>query len=488
MESFNGIVERKHRSLLSTARALMFQSGMPLRFWPYSILTTTWLINRLPSVVVEWKSPYEVLFGHPSDYAMLKPFGCLVYAANLSPHRGKFDSRSIKCVFIGYDVCHKGYLLFDMDNEKVFVSRDVKFILDSFPFLHKNNALIEQPALYFAVRDLIHMTKVTTNEDGSPPLQFQSSGRLSPSRPSTLPSPTTSDRAVQDPELRRGTRIRQPPVWMRDYIGSVQSTQLLTPPVNITPPTFPYMISPSLSKSHIHYPFNINLVQEPRSFKEAVQHPQWQEAIHAELQELTDNQTWIIIELPPSKRPIGCKWLLKVKLNADGSVERYKARLVAKGYTQEQGIDYQEVFSPVANLVTVRLFIVVTTAHCWHIHQLDVNNAFLHGHLTDEIYMTIPPGLDGYKIEQVCKLKKSLYGLKQASREWNAEFSKILTSLGYSASLADPCLFTKGYGPSVVALLVYVDDVIITGPSLDILHHTKCALHSAFIIKSSGVC
>lgn len=150
------------------------------------------------------------------------------------------------------------------------------------------------------------------------------------------------------------------------------------------------------------------------------------EAINIELQALARNHKWIVTDLPPNKRPIGCKWISKVKLNADGSVEKYKARLVAKGYTQEYEIDYQDVFSLVANLVNVRLFIVVAASHSWPIHQLDVNNAFLHGHLQDDIFMTITQGITSYKQGQVCKLQKSLYGLKQASREWNAGFLNCL--------------------------------------------------------------
>lgn len=132
---------------------------------------------------------------------------------------------------------------------------------------------------------------------------------------------------------------------------------------------------------------------------------------------------------------------------------------MAKGNTQELGVDYHDVFSPVANLVTIKVFYVVSTACSWPIHQLDVNNAFLHGHLT-------PQGLTGFKKGQVCKLQKSLYGLKQAFREWNTKFSKFLISIGFQASIHDPCLFSQGYGATFIALLVYVDDAIITGPSL----------------------
>lgn len=123
--------------------------------------------------------------------------------------------------------------------------------------------------------------------------------------------------------------------------------------------------------------------------------------MNTKLEALVQNKTWVLTDLPPNKKHIGCKWIYKVKLKSDGSIERYKARLVAKGYAQEYGVDYQEVFSPVANLATVRLFIAVATAKCWPLHQLDINNAFLHGFLRDDIYMRVPQGLPGAKLNQV---------------------------------------------------------------------------------------
>jgi len=131
-----------------------------------------------------------------------------------------------------------------------------------------------------------------------------------------------------------------------------------------------------------------------------------------EIKALNINETWSITDLPPGKRSIGCKWVYKLKFNADGKIERYKARLLAKGYTQVEGIDYHETFSPVAKIMTIRLLIAVAAAKNWHLDQLDVNNTFLHGDLDEEVYMDLPQGLCTEKPNQVCCLKKSLYGLK----------------------------------------------------------------------------
>ena len=154
--------------------------------------------------------------------------------------------------------------------------------------------------------------------------------------------------------------------------------------------------------------------KEPDSYAEAILDPRWQEAMQTKINALKANNTWVMCPLPPSKVPVGCKWVYKVKLKADGSVKRSKAYLVATGFTQTEEIDFFETFSPVVKFVTTRALLALATVSGWHLTQLDVNNAFLHGDLYEEVYMHPPPRF-GSKGE-VCRLLKSLYGLKQASR------------------------------------------------------------------------
>jgi hypothetical protein len=194
--------------------------------------------------------------------------------------------------------------------------------------------------------------------------------------------------------------------------------------------------------------------------------------MQTELTALANNNTWTIVTLPTGVKPIGSKWVYKIKRKPDGTIDRYKARLVAKGYNQVEGVDYFQTFSPVAKMTTIMTVLAVASMQNWHIHQLDVDNAFLHGDLDEDVYMKVPQGLTGTTDSQVCKLTKSLYGLKQASRQWYDKLPKFLITIGYTHMPSDPTLFTKKTGTTFTTLLVYVDDVVLTGNCLTEIQST----------------
>ena len=207
----------------------------------------------------------------------------------------------------------------------------------------------------------------------------------------------------------------------------------------------------------------------------------------AELHALEENGTWSLTTLPHGKRAVGCKWVYKLKFQVDGSLEQHKARLAAKEYTQ-QGVDYIDAFSLVAKLVTVKLLLALAFIHSWFLVQFNVNNVFLHSDLTEEVYVSLPQGYlhEGETLPSntVCRLHKSIYGLKQASRQWFVKFSGVLLDKGFTQSASNHSMFTKHSGKSFFAFLVYVDDIVIADNDYRTIEKLKTFLDSHFKLKN----
>ncbi|RVW82826.1 Retrovirus-related Pol polyprotein from transposon RE1 [Vitis vinifera] len=310
-----------------------------------------------------------------------------------------------------------------------------------------------------------------------------------PNSVSTQPSPASPP---PEPILRRSQRPHHPPMALRDYVCNQVTSPNHLPPLSSSPqkgtryPLCNFVSYHRYSPQHRSFTAAVSQDIEPTSYAEAASHSHWQEAMQSELAALEANHTWSLTSLPPGKKPIGCRWVYKIKRHSDGTIERFKARLVAKGYTQLEGIDYHDTFSPTAKMITVRCLLALAAAQNWSLHQLDVNNAFLHGDLHEEIYMSPPPGLRRQGENLVCHLHKSLYGLKQASRQWFAKFSTAIQAAGFVQSKADYSLFTCRKGKSFTALLIYVDDILITGNDVNAIVALKQFLHSHFRIKDLG--
>ena len=211
----------------------------------------------------------------------------------------------------------------------------------------------------------------------------------------------------------------------------------------------------------------------------------WLEAAKSEYNSLMNQKTWKLVPRPTDKPVIKSRWLFKLKLNSDGQISRYKARFVAKGLTQTFGVDYFDTFSPVVKMDTLRFLIAIAVKENLDIVHMDVDTAFLYGVLKEEIYMEQPVGFSQEPRKLVCKLLKSIYGLKQASRTWNIHFTSILKTAGFTPSNMDPCLFTCTTGNVFAAIAIYVDDCILVGNKAGITK-LKETLHQNFSMKDLG--
>ncbi|GJR64527.1 putative RNA-directed DNA polymerase [Tanacetum coccineum] len=278
------------------------------------------------------------------------------------------------------------------------------------------------------------------------------SGSETDSNSDTESTPIIGDLPVQN--LRRSSRTHKLPAILNEFVVDSKVKYEVERVVNYS----------SFTSDSFCFVSALNKSIEPRTYKEAIIDDNWVNAMNKEIEVLNKNHTWDITELPSGRKPIGCKWIYKIKYKANGEIERYKARLVAKGFNQRKGIDYDETFSHVVKMVTVRCLISLAVQNKWPLYQLDVNNVFLYGDLKEDVYMTIPQGFGNTGNKNlVCKLNKSLYGLKQASRKWNEKLVGILRENGFVQSCSDHSLFTKTVNNIFVALLVYVDDIVITG-------------------------
>ncbi|KAJ9556017.1 hypothetical protein OSB04_010631 [Centaurea solstitialis] len=261
---------------------------------------------------------------------------------------------------------------------------------------------------------------------------------------------------VQTQDLRRSTRVRQEPDRYLGFLVSQDEGDL----------------------------------NEPTSYGEAVsgsESEQWQEAMEAEMQSMYDNQVWELTDLPQHCRAVGRKWVFKKKTDMDGNVHTFKARLVAKGFTQTHGIDYDETFSPVAMLKSIWILMAISAYFNYEIWQMDVKTAFLNGKLTKDVYMQQPEGfVDPKNPNKICKLPKSIYGLKQASRSWNLHFDVRIKEFGFTKSEFEQWVYTKFSRSVVTFLVLYVDDILLIGNDVPTLQSVKAWLSKCFQMKDLG--
>jgi histone deacetylase 1/2 len=225
----------------------------------------------------------------------------------------------------------------------------------------------------------------------------------------------------------------------------------------------------------------------PKSVREALKDPNWRRAMEDEFQALQANQTWRLVDPPAGTHTITGKWVFKHKFNPDGTLARYKARWVVRGFNQRHGIDFQETFTPVVKPATIRTVLAVAASKRWPTRQLDVSNAFLHGTLDEQVFCQQPSGfVDAARPHAVCLLNKSLYGLRQAPRAWFTRFANFVVKLGFQATRSDSSLFVLRRSHDVAYLLLYVDDMVLTASSNDLLQRIVDDLRGEFAVKDMG--
>ncbi|WJX39555.1 DNA helicase [Trifolium repens] len=227
---------------------------------------------------------------------------------------------------------------------------------------------------------------------------------------------------------------------------------------------------------------------EPVTLEQALKDSKWKAAMKEELKSIEKNNTWELIHKTVNKRPIDVKWVFKLKMKPIGEIAKYKARLVAKGFLQKHGLDFNEVFAPVARIETIRLVVAIATYKSWSMHQLDVKSAFLNGPLDEEVYVKQPPGFEIIGQEnKVFKLKKALYGLKQAPRAWNKRIDSFLIDLKFTRCTTEHGVYVKGSNhEEMIILCLYVDDLLITGSNKAVLEKFKTDIMKEFEMTDLG--
>nr|GEW20391.1 ribonuclease H-like domain-containing protein [Tanacetum cinerariifolium] len=277
--------------------------------------------------------------------------------------------------------------------------------------------------------------------------------------------------------LRRSSRQTKLPSNLNDFIVEGKVKYDVERVVNYV----------NLNHDNYFFSYALNKRVEPTCYEEAILDNNWIGAMNAEIEVLNENHTWKITNLPPNRKAIGNKWIYKIKYKSSGDIDRYMARLVVKGFNKKEGIDFDETFSPVVKMSTVKCVIALSVTNNWHLFQLDVNNAFLYGDLDEDIYTTIPKGFASKDNKnKVCKLVKSLYGLNQDPRKYNEKLVSVLKENGFVQSNNDHTLFTKSNSNKFIAFLVYLDDIVITGNCVDEIDKFKCFLKFKFKIKDLG--
>eukprot|EP00253_Pinus_taeda_P020910 PITA_20910 len=428
----NGVAERKNRTILDMVRSMLKAKHLPHEYWAEAVTCAVYILNRCPTKAVMSKIPEEAWSGQKQTVTHMRVFGCVAYAHVSDQLRKKLDS--------------KGENLEKTVNVEIIVSHE-----EEEEGTVANNPFLVVPPPQQQIQQTTPQAGIRT--------ALRSQGSASSSTPQGSEIPSSSGGTPSTPRRPRFINLNE--IYEQ---GEVSTNTGMN----------------SLFALYCH-------VDDPIHFEDAVNEDKWIEAMNEEIGAIKKSKTWELVDLPEGKDAIGVKWVYKTKNNAEGKIDRHKARLVVKGYKQQQGKDYDETFSPVARMETVRTVLSIAAQHKWKIYQMDVKSSFLNGVLKEEVYVEQPPG---YEVEgqehKVCKLKKALYGLKQAPRAWYSRIDAYLIENGFDKCDGEPTLYIKENDGKILIVVLYVDDLIFTSNDAFLIADFKAVMKSEFEMADLG--
>ena len=431
----NGVAERKNRTIQEMANCLLIHANFQKTFWGEAVMTANFLQNRLPTSLIE-KTPYELWNNKKPKLNFLKTFGCKALVHIPNEKRSKFDNRSKVYYFVGYSQNSKGYRLVDLESKKVVVSRDVNFFENIFPLTNIDENNLE---------DLI--TNETDKVDDYIELNLSESN-------------VNNQDQDQNQIIVHG---------VKNELDQSNVDESIDNEVDI---------------ANLKFDFE----SDPVTYDEAllsVDRRKWLSAMDEEMREMEKHKVWDLVDSPIGKNIIKCKWVFKTKLDPLNKSKIFRARLVAKGCNQHYGVDYDQIFAPVVKSTSFRILLTICGNRKIPIRHFDVKVAFLNGDLKNEIYMYQPDGFNQDN-DLVCKLNKSVYGLKQAARAWNDKFNDFLIDLNFVRSDFDPGIYIKQDEKTTVYILLYVDDFLLATDCIEELDMITTELKNHFEIKDLG--
>ena len=415
----NGVAERKNRTLLDMSRTMLAEHNLPGYFWAEAVSTACYVANRALLRSTLKKTPYELIKKRTPNLSYLRIFGCRCYIlVNGKSNIGKFDSRSDEGIFLGYSDRSKAYRVFNKRTLVVEESIHVKFIERQ---THRGDPILN------------------TSENIEPPSLSTEQEEL---------NPLEDDEKIQTEDALKQINVPQSWNFSKNHPSS-----------NVLGNVGDRIQTRSRLREDLNVAFTSQI--EPHNADDAFREVEWVNAMHEELEQFERNGVWKLVPRPKHHNVIGTKWIFKNKLNEEGKIVRNKARLVAQGYVQEEGIDYEETYAPVARLDAIRLLLSFACANDFKLFQMDVKSAFLNGIIKEEVYVEQPPRFeDADHPDWVYRLHKAVYGLKQAPRAWYEKLSSFLIAHDYVRGHVDTTLFIKKLDQKMIVVQIYVDDII----------------------------